>query len=64
MFYTLVKDLLDNPMEEWLLTQLTPEQEVYYQYTCQSGDYIKMCTVPTPHLDASDLAREKKMLEL
>lgn len=44
--------------------QLTPEQEVYYQYTCQSGDYIKMCTVPTPHLDASDLAREKKMLEL
>ena len=44
--------------------QLTPEQEVYYQYTCQPGDYIKMCTVPTPHLDASDLTREKKMLEL
>ena len=44
--------------------QLTPEQETYYQYTCLPGDYIKMCTVPTPRLDATDLAREKKMLEL
>lgn len=45
-------------------TQLTPEQEVYYRYTCQSGDYIKMCTVPSPHLDESDLEKEKRMLEL
>ena len=44
--------------------ELTPEQETYYQYTCLPGDYIKMCTVPTPRLDATDLAREKKMLEL
>lgn len=43
---------------------LTPEQEIYYQYTSQPGDYIKMCTVPSPHLDETDLEREKKMLEL
>lgn len=44
--------------------QLTPEQEIYYQYTCQTGDYIKMCTVPSPHLDETDLKKEKKMLKL
>lgn len=44
--------------------QLSPEQEIYYQYTCQNGDYIRMCTVPSPHLDESDLEREKKMLEI
>lgn len=44
--------------------KLTPQQEVYYNYTCQPGDFIKMCTVPSPRLDESDLEREKKMLEL
>ena len=42
--------------------ELTPELEVYYNYTCQEGDYIKTCTVPSPKLDATDLEREKKML--
>lgn len=42
--------------------ELTPEQEIYYNYTCQEGDYIKTCTVPSPKLDESDLEREKKML--
>ena len=43
-------------------SELTPEEEIYYNYTCQEGDYIKTCTVPSPKLDESDLEREKKML--
>lgn len=44
--------------------KLSPEQEIYYQYTCQPGDYIKTGTVPSPRFDETDLAKEKKMLEL
>ena len=44
--------------------ELTPELEVYYNYTCQEGDYIKTCTVPSPKLDETDLEREKKMLKI
>lgn len=53
-------------MESQLIpkAELTPEQEVYYNYTCQEGDYIKTCTVPSPKLDESDLEREKKMLRI
>ncbi|WP_195356262.1 hypothetical protein [Bacteroides cellulosilyticus] len=49
-----------------LLTEeeLTPEQKVYFEYTCRGGDYIKTCTVPSPHLNGDDLEREKKMLKL
>lgn len=68
----LCKQTAENTIENFLemksgiisRDQLTPEQETYYQYTCQPGDYIKMCTVPSPQLDESDLKREKKMLEL
>lgn len=42
----------------------TPEQQAYYDYTCQTGDYIKMCTVPSLHMDESDFIKEKKMLAL
>lgn len=42
--------------------ELTPELEAYYNYTCQEGDFIKTCTVPSPKLNESDLEREKKML--
>lgn len=42
--------------------ELTPELEAYYNYTCQEGDYIKTCTVPSPKLDETDLEREKKLL--
>lgn len=45
-------------------TELTPELEVYYNYTCQQGDYIKTCSVPSPQLNESDLEKEKKMLQL
>ena len=44
--------------------ELTPELEVYYNYTCQEGDYIKTCTVPSPKLDETDSEREKKMLKI
>lgn len=42
----------------------TPEQQAYYDYTCQSGDYIKTCTVPSLQMDESDLVKEKRMLAL
>ena len=45
-------------------TELTPELEVFYNYTCQEGDYIKTCTVPSPKLDETDLEREKRMLKI
>lgn len=44
--------------------ELTPEQEIYYNYTCREGDYIKTCSVPSPKLDETDLEREKKMLNI
>ena len=44
--------------------EMTPVFEVYYNYTCQEGDYIKTCTVPSPKLDETDLEREKKMLKI
>ena len=44
--------------------ELTPELEVYYNYTCQEGDYIKTCTVPSPKLDETDLEREEDVEDL
>lgn len=44
--------------------EFTDEQQAYYEYTCQPGDYIKMCTVPSLQMDATDLVKEKKMLAL
>lgn len=53
-------------MKSGLIPQedFTPEQQSYYDYTCQTGDYIKMCTVPSLRMDESDLIKEKKMLAL
>lgn len=53
-------------MKSGLVTKedFTPEQQAYYDYTCQTGDYIKMCTVPSLRMDESDLIKEKKMLAL
>lgn len=42
----------------------TEEQQAYYDYTCQTGDCIKMCTVPSLQMDTTDLVKEKKMLAL
>ena len=44
--------------------ELTEEQIPYYNYTCQPGDYIKTCSVPSPLFNEKDLEREKKMLEI
>ena len=43
---------------------LTEEQIPYYNYTCQPGDFIKTCSVPSPLLNEKDLEREKRMLEI
>lgn len=43
---------------------LTDELFPYYNYTCQPGDYIKTCTVPSPQLNEHDLDREKRLLEI
>ena len=44
--------------------ELPMELQAYYEYTCQAGDYIKMCTVPSLQMDESDMVKEKKMLSL
>lgn len=44
--------------------ELTEEQIPYYNYTCQPGDYIKTCSVPSPSLNEKDLEREKKILAI
>ena len=44
--------------------QLTDEQRPYYNYTCQPGDFIKTCSVPSPLLNEKNLEREKRMLEI
>ena len=44
--------------------QLTDEQRPYYNYTCQPGDFIKTCSVPSPLLNEKDLERETRMLEI
>lgn len=44
--------------------ELTDELLPYYNYTCQPGDCIKTCTVPSPQLNEHDLEREKKLLEI
>ena len=51
-------------MESGLIQKedFTSEQQAYYDYTCQTGDYIKMCTVPSLQMDESDLVKEKTML--
>ncbi|MCD8194069.1 MAG: hypothetical protein LUD74_05915, partial [Tannerellaceae bacterium] len=53
-------------MESGLLAPdtLTEELQAYYDYTCQPGDFIKMCTVPSLRMDISDLVKEKKLLAL
>lgn len=61
---TLTDDFL--AMESALIPKetFTSDQQAYYDYTCQTGDYIKMCTVPSLRMDETDLIKEKKMLAL
>lgn len=38
----------------------TPEQQVYYDYTCQTGDFIKMCTVPSLRMERKWFSQRKE----
>ncbi|WP_293667673.1 hypothetical protein [uncultured Parabacteroides sp.] len=68
----LIKESDSTDTEEFLTMKsglvqkedFTPEQQAYYDYTCQMGDYIKMCTVPSLQMNETDLIKEKKMLSL
>lgn len=68
----LIKESDSTDTEEFLTMEsglvqkedFTPEQQAYYDYTCQTGDYIKMCTVPSLQMNETDLIKEKKMLSL
>lgn len=61
---TCMDDFLELKGELVPKDKLTEEQLHYYNYTCQEGDYIKTCTVPSPQLNEKDLEREKKMLKI
>ena len=61
---TSMDDFLELKGELVAQENLTDEQVAYYNYTCQPGDYIKTCSVPSPLLNEKDLEREKKMLEV
>ena len=67
-----VKQGDSTDMEEFLelkgelvpLDKLTELQKKYYGYTCQEGDCIRTCMVPSPRLNENDWEREKKILSL
>ena len=43
---------------------LDEKEQVYYDYTCQEGDIIRMCNIPSPKLTEEDLIVEKKILAM
>ena len=43
---------------------LNEKEQAYYNYTCQPGDIIRMCNIPSPHMTEEDLTIEKKILSL
>lgn len=61
---TSMDDFLELKGELVTKENLTEEQVPYYNYTCQPGDFIKTCSVPSPLLNEKDLEREKRMLEI
>lgn len=42
--------------------EFTETEKLLYDYTCEDGDLIKMCTLPSPKLDLRDLKGEKELL--
>lgn len=61
---TNMDDFLELKGEIVTKENLSEEQIPYFNYTCQPGDYIKTCSVPSPLLNEKDLEREKKMLDI
>ena len=43
---------------------LSEKERVYYEYTCQPEDIIRMCNIPSPTMTEEDLTIEKKILNL
>ena len=43
---------------------LDEKEKVYYDYTCQTEDIIRMCNIPSPRMTEEDLIVEKKILSL
>lgn len=42
--------------------EFTDNEKLIYNYTCGDEDVLKMCTLPSPRLNLSDLANEKILL--
>ena len=40
------------------------KEKMYYDYTCQAEDIIRMCNIPSPRMTEEDLIVEKKILSL
>lgn len=44
--------------------KLTDEQQIYYEYTCETGDTITSMMLVSPEKSLEELKREKQMLKL
>lgn len=61
---TVMDDFLELKGRLMARSELPEELIPYYNYTCQEGDSIKTCSVPSPQLNEHDLEKEKKMLAI
>lgn len=44
--------------------QLADNEKIYYKYTCQPEDAIRICNVLSPQMNEEDLIQEKKILSM
>ena len=42
--------------------ELSGDEAAYYDYTCGSGDAVRLCNIPSPTMRTGDLAEEKRLL--
>ena len=42
--------------------ELSGDEAAYYDYTCGSGDAVRLCNIPSPTMRTADLAEEKRLL--
>lgn len=42
--------------------EISPEEKVYFDYSCERSDSLRMCAIPAPKMDERDLISEKKCL--
>lgn len=43
---------------------LNDKEKIYYDYTCKTEDFIRMCNIPSPQMTDEDLVIEKKILSM